>query len=549
MSDTEVPPGPPPATHPATDNDDKSLIGHALDEVQLLIDFVSGRPDKNLSSLELVDPVNRNNKLFADDVLKKIAEIRFRANGDEPTTDADLSFILLAKDALAGLASPARSLTIAYTQLFVAAALRKRLWLRVKDFWNEVIRRRNGNRGNSDSYSGLAIRAFPTLQGHARIAHIWYLIWIWFTIFFIVFAAGVYWDVSFGNSILDRVSSLNDDRAKILEQSKDAETVCRDKSQTHATAAPPAEVASIANVSTPAQLVSTENAAAPATCAASRLSGNTCETPPTVCPPPPAHHIVHHVRPAATQTIIVECAPPKSLTPGPEPVSGPGPAPLPVVPPVKADPPPCDRLFAIDADKNRAHGELLQLVRCEGTSCSVPLHVLPWSLVIDDGFFGLNFTTKLLHFLLASPQTDVLGALQLTSRSDKPVSFVEIDAIDKSVSSLFKIYSTYILPLIFGVLGTLVGAIRDVRNKIKDSELAPRDVWMFLIGLPMGAVAGLVVGLFLSPTDVTIPGMSVMSGKLSLSATALGFLAGYGSESFFTFVDSVFKQLFRATKT
>ena len=65
------------------------------------------------------------------------------------------------------------------------------------------------------------------------------------------------------------------------------------------------------------------------------------------------------------------------------------------------------------------------------------------------------------------------------------------------------------------------------------------------IGLPMGIVGGLVVGLFISPSDTTAAVAGAPGGKLTLSAIALGFLAGYGSESFFTYIDTLFHQVFR----
>jgi hypothetical protein len=61
----------------------------------------------------------------------------------------------------------------------------------------------------------------------------------------------------------------------------------------------------------------------------------------------------------------------------------------------------------------------------------------------------------------------------------------------------------------------------------------------------MGIVGGLVVGLFISPSD-TAAAAGGTGGRLTLSAIALGFLAGYGSESFFTYIDTLFRQVFRA---
>ena len=120
-----------------------------------------------------------------------------------------------------------------------------------------------------------------------------------------------------------------------------------------------------------------------------------------------------------------------------------------------------------------------------------------------------------------------------------------IAASDKSIESILAIYSSYVLPLMFGIIGTMIGGIREIRDKVRGGELAPRDVWMLFIGLPMGIVGGLVVGLFISPDDTTVAAAGGPTGRLTLSAIALGFLAGYGSESFFTYIDTLFRQVFR----
>jgi hypothetical protein len=124
----------------------------------------------------------------------------------------------------------------------------------------------------------------------------------------------------------------------------------------------------------------------------------------------------------------------------------------------------------------------------------------------------------------------------------------KIGTENKSIESVFSVFGSYILPLMLGLLGTAIGAIRELQQKIRDAELAPGDAMMTLIGLPVGAVAGLVVGLFFRP-DASLSVDAGPGGKLSLSATAVSFLAGYGSKSFFSFVDSVIKKVFTAEGT
>ena len=67
-----------------------------------------------------------------------------------------------------------------------------------------------------------------------------------------------------------------------------------------------------------------------------------------------------------------------------------------------------------------------------------------------------------------------------------------------------------------------------------------------LLSIPAGLVAGVAVGLFLSPSSVPIQGAGGVAGQLTLSASGLGFLAGYASQSFYTYLDTVIRSVFPA---
>ena len=117
--------------------------------------------------------------------------------------------------------------------------------------------------------------------------------------------------------------------------------------------------------------------------------------------------------------------------------------------------------------------------------------------------------------------------------------------IDRTVASLLGIFSSYVLPMMFGLLGTLIAVIRSVQRKVQTSRLAPSDLMLTLIGLPIGAVAGVAVGLFLNPSVLNL---SSTVGNVTLTASGLGFLAGYGAEAFFRFVDfQIIERVFAAT--
>jgi len=117
----------------------------------------------------------------------------------------------------------------------------------------------------------------------------------------------------------------------------------------------------------------------------------------------------------------------------------------------------------------------------------------------------------------------------------------------QAISSVISVFSTLVLPMMFGLLGTLVATIRSVHDKMRDNLLSPRDHVLMLTGLPIGAIAGLVVGLFINPAGSTPGTPSGLTGGLSLSAGGLAFLAGYAADAFFSFLDSIRSQVFAAT--
>ncbi len=114
----------------------------------------------------------------------------------------------------------------------------------------------------------------------------------------------------------------------------------------------------------------------------------------------------------------------------------------------------------------------------------------------------------------------------------------------QTATSFLVVFATYILPMMFALLGTFIGTFRALLNRIAASELSPRDLVRMKIGIPTGLVAGIAVGLFLSPTSVPIQGAGGVSGQLTLTASGFGFLAGYASHSFFGFLDNMIRNVF-----
>jgi hypothetical protein len=120
---------------------------------------------------------------------------------------------------------------------------------------------------------------------------------------------------------------------------------------------------------------------------------------------------------------------------------------------------------------------------------------------------------------------------------------------EESVGSLLSVFSNFVLPMMFGVLGTFVAAIRLVQINVRDSTLSPRDFWSTLLSLPLGMVAGVAVGLFYSPATAPISGSGSAAVNLTMTTSGLGFLAGYASQTFFDMLDSLKKNAFTTNGT
>jgi hypothetical protein len=117
------------------------------------------------------------------------------------------------------------------------------------------------------------------------------------------------------------------------------------------------------------------------------------------------------------------------------------------------------------------------------------------------------------------------------------------DRPEATVAEVLSLFSTYVLPAMFGFIGTLAAIMRAIQGKVRDSVLGPRDLPLTALGLVIGPVAGLAVGLFFTPTGATA-GNAGLAGSVSLTASGLGFLAGYGADAFFKFIDALLIRVF-----
>jgi hypothetical protein len=180
---------------------DKLIFEQNLDELYLLVDFVSGRADRSLSQLTIPSPDNSPIPMASRQIMQQIAAMRYPPNGSDAANADNAAMLLLAKDGLSALAAPARGLTIAYTAMFLDAEVKTgpaRLWdscqRRFVGQTEAAGDRAWKDRAGQDTRVDLAVRAFPILQPHARRFRRWRDGLAMFAVFWLLLTAFAYWD-------------------------------------------------------------------------------------------------------------------------------------------------------------------------------------------------------------------------------------------------------------------------------------------------------------------------------------------------------------------
>jgi hypothetical protein len=130
-----------------------------------------------------------------------------------------------------------------------------------------------------------------------------------------------------------------------------------------------------------------------------------------------------------------------------------------------------------------------------------------------------------------------------TLEKNKAGDFIATQEDVQSITLVLSAYASYVLPVLFGLVGTIASFLRDISNRITGSILSPRDETLAIIRIILGAIAGLAVGLFFTPASVAAQ-ISSGAGVLTLSASGIAFLAGYGADGFFRMIDAMITRIF-----
>jgi hypothetical protein len=121
---------------------------------------------------------------------------------------------------------------------------------------------------------------------------------------------------------------------------------------------------------------------------------------------------------------------------------------------------------------------------------------------------------------------------------------VVVDASSRAAATA-TIMGTAVLPFLYGLLGAGAAIIRSLSRKIRASLLSPRDLHLSFQQLALGAVIGACIGLFVSAPGGD--GEEGLLGPVTLSASAISFVAGFGVEAVFQAIEALITRLFNLT--
>lgn len=101
------------------------------------------------------------------------------------------------------------------------------------------------------------------------------------------------------------------------------------------------------------------------------------------------------------------------------------------------------------------------------------------------------------------------------------------------ISARFALISmqTYFLPLLYGLMGALMYALRMLAVEIKDLTYDTDSQIRYRLRIFIGAIAGLMIGLFINPEEIEAFNL--------IAPMAVSFIAGYNVELLFSTMDRI----------
>ena len=110
------------------------------------------------------------------------------------------------------------------------------------------------------------------------------------------------------------------------------------------------------------------------------------------------------------------------------------------------------------------------------------------------------------------------------------------------------VLSNYLMPILYGLLGSIAYVLRRHYDRLAAHLLSPRDLRGYWIRFALGVLIGGCIGLVYSTSDAA-QAKGILGAAATLSTSAIAFLAGYGVEGVFKTLDALLVQVFRTNGT
>jgi len=169
------------------------------------------------------------------------------------------------------------------------------------------------------------------------------------------------------------------------------------------------------------------------------------------------------------------------------------------------------------------------------------------NLDVDRIYYEAQLLERISTFFIATPSN---SGVEKTNKEAKEAWFdvyndmaerlrgvqAAVHRIEERANLVVGIFSSFILPILFGATGAVAYVIRAISDQINTSTFSQNSPIRHLMRVALGTLSGVVVGLFVG-----------LSAQLSLPPLALAFLAGYGVEAVFSTFDAMIDK-FRQAK-
>jgi hypothetical protein len=465
-----------------------------LSEIRMLLDYIAAQPDKSLADLGIRDPDHPKAELGFGDILARLGVIERQVNETDarPLAPNDAALMILLRDSLVRKTNPATGLTIAYTAMVSCS----------------------GRGDGSESRATMAQAAYAGLIGAATVHRVMQQIWLCLAL---LVAAAAVWEsakVSLGRSLLQNLEGLRTQQAHMEMEKAKLETSLAPLSEGRLTVD---------------ALLDNRKRVVLAAFAA-------CDHPDV---------IAYYLRQAAAAPETAH-EPTAWRQPGAEPVARvaslamlDGANPTAVGDPLDGK----WRIYDTPQARDVCERDRVLAINFSIVQNDLRLYRTDWPSIAGSAFRAIA------HVVRGIAKLGLLGGSHAQSAQDSGQSPDQKD-VELLVAPVLVVWSNYVLPLLFGCLGSLMFVILDFYRKIRTSRLDPRDTRLGPIRLVLGVVAGTCIGLFFSAAGPSTPGdAATIVASLTLSASGLALLAGFGVESVFNMLDALARRMFAGETT